>query len=333
MTLWKQGEFGVNTYRIPIITSLPDGSLIAMSEGRKHSSADSGPKFLAMRRSKDQGITWSNTTFIEDDGEDPDGLNLGTVFVDEEKNLVFVAYSHCAHKCVYHTTYLISSDDFGDTWSKPLNLSDQIGTSLFAPGPGFGIQKKKDPHKGRLIACGHASPGHDGVFCIVSDDHGVNWRVAGSIHQNGQFEPDESQLIELYDGILLMTSRNQQNFHCHCRIMSKSYDGAESFAHSDIYFDETLIDPVVAASLLRYRNTVYFSNPASKLLRINMTVRWSGEDGTPWIGSVRVWKGPSGYSCLTNVPGRLANDTFIGLVFEKGNIHYYESIVFVRLRV
>lgn len=132
-----------------------------------------------------------------------------------------------------------------------------------------------------------------------------------------------------------MTSRNQKNFHCHCRIMSTSYDGAETFAHSDIYFDETLIDPVVAASLLRQRNTLYFSNPASELLRVNMTIRWGDEDAIrpSWIGSVGVWKGPSGYSCLTNVPGKLANDTFIGMVFEKGNIRYYESIVFVRLRV
>lgn len=117
--------------------------------------------------------------------------------------------------------------------------------------------------------------------------------------------------------------------------MSTSYDGGESFAHSDIYFDETLIDPVVAASLLRHRNTLFFSNPASKLLRVNMTIRWGVEDAIrpSWIGSVGVWKGPSGYSCLTNVPGKLANDTFIGMVFEKGNILYYESIVFVRLRV
>ena len=130
-----------------------------------------------------------------------------------------------------------------------------------------------------------------------------------------------------------MTSRNEQNYHCHCRIMSKSYDGAETFAHSDIYLDETLIDPVVAASLLRYRNTVYFSNPASKLLRVNMTVRWSGNSGASWTGSLGMWKGPSGYSCLTTVPSIQANDTFIGLVFEKGYIRYHESIVFVRLRV
>ncbi|XP_073252946.1 sialidase-1-like isoform X2 [Porites lutea] len=280
VTLWKQGDLGVNTYRIPIITSLPDGSLIALAEGRKHSSGDSGPKFLAIRRSKDQGITWSNTSFLEDDGEAPDGLNLGTVIVDEEVYRVFVVYSFCAHKCVYHTTFLISSDDFGLSWSKPYNLSEQIGTSPFLPGPGFGIQ-----------------------------------------------------LIELNNGVILMSSRNQGNFHCHCRIMSKSYDGAESFAHADIYVDETLEDPVVAASLLGLRTTVYFSNPANKMFRVNMTLRWSKDNGASWNGALTVWKGASGYSCLAIVPGMQANETFIGLVFEKGHLRYYESIVFVRFRL
>lgn len=135
------GDKDVNTYRIPIMTSLPDGSLVALSEGRKHSSGDSGPKFLAVRRSNDQGSTWTPTVFIEDDKEYMDGLNLGTVLVDEVcTNKVFVVYSFCAHECKYHTTYLIRSDDFGFTWTKPLNLSSQIGTKMFAPGPGFGIQ-------------------------------------------------------------------------------------------------------------------------------------------------------------------------------------------------
>ena len=118
----------MDTYRIPIITSLPDGSLMALSEGRKHSPADSGPKYLAVRRSSDQGSTWTPTAFIEDDREYMDGLNLGTILVDEVTNTVFVIYSFCAHKCQYHTTYLIRSDDFGTTWTKPLNLSSQIGT-------------------------------------------------------------------------------------------------------------------------------------------------------------------------------------------------------------
>lgn len=147
------------------------------------------------------------------------------------------------------------------------------------------------------------------------------------------FVPDESQIIELNDGVILMTSRNQQNYHCHCRIMSKSYDGAETFAHSNIYFDETLIDPVVAASLLGYKRMVYFSNPANKLLRVNMTLHWSGDNGASWMGAVQVWKGPSGYSCLTAVPGTQSNETPIALVFEKGFMHYYESIVFVRFRL
>lgn len=115
--------------------------------------------------------------------------------------------------------------------------------------------------------------------------------------------------------------------------MSKSYDGAETFAQSKIYFDETLIDPVVAASLLGYKSMVYFSNPANKLLRVNMTLRWSGDNGASWMGAVPVWKGPSGYSCLTAVPGTQSNETPIALVFEKGYMHYYENIVFVRFRL
>ena len=119
---------------------MPDGSLIALSEGRKLSSSDSGPKFLAMRRSVDAGKSWTPTSFIIDDGMADDGLNLGTVFVDEISETVFVMYSWCYHKCSYPTTYVISSRNNGLSWTKPVNISAQIGNFRFAPGPGFGIQ-------------------------------------------------------------------------------------------------------------------------------------------------------------------------------------------------
>ena len=89
------------------------------------------------------GDEWEAMQVILDDGYLIfDGLNLGNIIVDDEKGIIFIMYCYCYHhdRCDIADTKLVKSLDDGITWSKPLNLSQQVGTASFAPGPGFGIQ-------------------------------------------------------------------------------------------------------------------------------------------------------------------------------------------------
>ena len=65
--LWNKGLEDVAEYRIPVITSTVSGYLIAAVEARKYSGGDSGPKFLAVRRSKDGGRSYRIPVIIIND--------------------------------------------------------------------------------------------------------------------------------------------------------------------------------------------------------------------------------------------------------------------------
>ncbi|XP_035684480.1 sialidase-1-like [Branchiostoma floridae] len=338
--LWESKQY---TYRIPVIAQTPGSALIAIAEGRKYNSGDTGSKVVEIRRSTDLGSVWSPAVTLLTDGQFKLGVNLGSVIVDNVTGVIFLWFEHCLesqHYCERSAPYLMNSTDDGLTWNKPRNMTGVVGgATKFVTGPGLGIQKKLPPYKGRLITCGHGDHLSDGVFCVVSDDSGTTWRMAGSVKSipfgrkkvDGDFNPNESQLVELPDGSLMVNMRNQLHYHCRCRVVMRSRDGGETFPLDDLYMDDTLVDSGVHASMLYHRGVLFFANPASSTKREDFKLRWSLNNGTTWPGLKTLWTESAGYSCMTvhdSVDG-----AFLLILYEKGRSSEYQWIEMMKLSI
>src|ERR1017187_5938059 len=71
--VFRSGEGGYHTYRIPALITTPKGTLLAFCEGRRNSASDTGDIDMLLRRSFDNGKSWQPVQTIADMGEDTVG--------------------------------------------------------------------------------------------------------------------------------------------------------------------------------------------------------------------------------------------------------------------
>jgi sialidase-1 len=145
--------------------------------------------------------------------------------------------------------------------------------------------------------------------------------------------PSESMAVQLSDGSVMMNIRNESTRHR--RVVSVSPDGATHW--STPRFDETLFEPVCAASIIRYsldrrggRGSILFSNPDSETIpgvgmfqfraRQNLTLRMSYDEGRTWPVQRVIDPGVTGYSDLAVGP-----DKTIYCIYESGAIRGSEG--------
>ena len=329
------GEDGVTEYRIPVLVTANNGTLLALCDARVDRPGDAPNNIdLVMKRSLDGGRTWGPLKRLANPGKGAAADSCAVVDRHTGTVWVFFGYypegigSRNAQRGLYGPTVMIwsvKSDDHGETWSKPIDVTAMVKKPEWragSPGPGAGIQTRS----GRLIIPRYYLTRLDyhGSHVMYSDDHGKTWKIGGEVQAEGK--TDETQVAELADGSLLLNMRGTTgNF----RKLARSIDGGISW--SEVSKDAFLIEPRCQASMMRFtdrltyvRDRLLFSNPASRQ-RENMTVQLSYDEGKSWAVAKQLHAGPSAYSCLT-----VLSDMTIGCLYERGQQSPYERITLAR---
>jgi sialidase-1 len=328
--IFRSGQGGYHTYRIPALITTRQGTLLAFCEGRKKGSGDSGAIDLLLKRSFDNGKSWQKTQVVWTDGDNTCGnpcpvveRDTGTIWLLMTHNLGSDTEDQIINgkSKGSRTVWISKSTDDGKSWSQPVEISKDTKKkewTWYATGPGIGIQTRS----GRLIVpCDNYVAGSkvQQSHVIFSDDKGKSWHLGGAVGP----QCDECQVVERSDGSLLLNIRSYRGNHR--RLVSISKDGGRTW--SQPVEDDALIEPVCQASLLRYpriKGGLLFANPASQK-REKLTIRLSRDDGKSWTSNQVLHDGPAAYSCLTVLP-----DGSVGCLYERGDRRPYETITFAR---
>ena len=339
--LFANGDDGIANYRIPALITTTKGTLLAVCDARVDRRGDLPNNIdLALRRSTDNGKTWSKTKILFDypgkeGGGDP------AMLVDKQTGKIWLFFVYGAEGVGINqskqgygkdstqqlmTTYSI---DDGLTWSEPHNITREVKDVnwygvFFASGRG--IQTRS----GRLMVnlmvrkeFGTANKDH--AYIAYSDDHGTTWKAS----ESAGIKMGESKVVELEDGSIMINMRSKH--HLKRRAINISKDNGTTWGK---YSHESgLIEPTCNASIIRYtsvkdgfkKSRILFSNPANENKRRNMAVRISYDEGKTWSPPKVVHSGPAAYSSLT-----VLHDGSIGLFYERGNIRADEKITFAK---
>ena len=340
--VFRKGEHGYHTFRIPAIVKTNAGTLLAFAEGRKEGRGDAGNIDLLVSRSEDLGKTWSSPKLIWDDGKNTCG-NPAPV-VDEETGAIWLLLTFnlgtdherdilAGKSQLPRLVFVTHSDDDGKSWTPPKDISSSTRKKhwrWYATGPGNAIQIQHGPHRGRLLVPANhsdhsdASKHHYRSHVIYSDDHGQSWHIGGIQDE----KTNESAVVELDNGRVMQIMRSYHGKNQ--RAIGISSDAGTTW--NEQYLEEDLYTPVCQASAIRFswdsndngKSRLVFSSPKGKK-RSDLHVWLSHDEGESWPISKQIYAGGSAYSNLVRI-----SDDEVGLLFEKDG---YASIAFTRFSI
>merc|ERR1711871_551066 len=325
--VFTHGEKGYPCIRIPSIIKT-NASLLAFAGTRcgkgdgcfPHHSTTTDHMDLVMKRSTDNGATWSDMKVLYRDSCDE--RDHGTPVYDEVRGRVVLVTRGTGDR-----TFTLHSDDDGATWSTPVPVPlGRHNTSRPSPGRGLQLRTTNKHAPGRLLFVAQLGSGGKwarGNVVYFSDDGGESWDFSRTVVPNGQ----EAQIVELSNGTLLLNARRGlESGHIYNRLFATSDDGGRTWTNGTIRND--LDAASCMGSFLSHDSTedptrrtdpqqlLLYSHPASFQDRTNGTVWTSTDNAASFSPFFQVSPSdhsvPFAYSCLTNTHKA---DT-VGLLYE-----------------
>jgi len=327
------GSEGYMNFRIPSIIKAPNGNLLAFADGRVNTTADFGNVDIVMKKSTDDGKTWSAIKVIADNGDVQASNSAPVVDMTDPaypNGRIFVFYNTGnmpegdvrngnGERRVWYKT----STDNGETWSIAVDITSQTklpAWRTYANTPGHAMQFAQGTYKGRIYVAANHNEGapQSGAadyqaHGFYTDDHGASFHLSDNISIKGS---NEAIAAELSNNRLMMNIRNQGG-NPRSRIVAISNNGGVNWASEK--YDANLPDPVCQGSLLNigFQNSkalLAFSNNNSSSSRTNLTLRISLDEGNSWVKNVLVdYEGSStAYSDLVKM-----SENKIGVLYER----------------
>ena len=326
VNVFSRGENGYYCIKIPDLILTNNNTYIAFGEARKDSCGDYAGTDLVYKRSFDNGLTWTSLKVLYSNST----LNISNVIgnaapIQDNRGRIWVPFTRNNRE-----VYMIYSDNDGETWSKPTGplkylTKDEWGWIGLGP-PGSLLLKN-----GRIIIPGYHSLLHlDGDLSkghvIYSDNNGDSWHLSDGIFGIGinnsrdEFFPSETQAIQLNNGSVLFNSRGMSSK----RIGTISNDFGNTFL--DSYFFNNLTDQETGCegSMIKHPlsgNVYYTGLTETSLLRYNMTLSISINDGFTWNMIHYIDRWSSSYSSLVSVMDRSSkNIDVIAVLYERSEV-------------
>jgi sialidase-1 len=257
-----------NNFRIPGLVLTQKETLLACCECRRGGGDDWAEIDLVVRRSTDEGESWTQTLLIPGGGNTMNNPML-TVCGDT------VLFMYCQN---YKRLFICESCDDGRTFTAPREIEGVFESGGFfynvaAIGPGHGIVKdgvvlipvwfaynreNEKEHRPSFIAT------------VYSEDAGKTWHLGEVLDHSELVNPSECALTVWQDRVLI-SIRNENSVHR--RAFAVSTNGYSDWSKPAFY--DNMIDPICQGSMDHTADAIYHINCDDEEARVNLSVKVS----------------------------------------------------------